>query len=70
MSKEDWKCCDCPKYKAHQHEGLISFSDTYGNNRFKIEDARQGNQRCKEHFDKAEVAFEEMLNLKVVRSDS
>lgn len=51
MSNEDWKCCDCPKYKAHKHEELCYFGN-YGNNTFKVEDK---NARCEEHFKKAEV---------------
>lgn len=61
MSKEDWACCDCPKYKAHKHEELYSFSSEYGNNRLKVEDGRKENQRCKEHFDEVEAKFDDQL---------
>jgi len=60
MSKEDWKCCDCPKYKAHKHEELHSFGP-YGDNPFKREDGLQGNDRCKEHFDKKDAELDEKL---------
>ena len=57
MNKEEWKCCDCPKYKAHKHEELCSFGE-YGQNEKKKEDALSGNQRCQEHFDKVDAEFE------------
>ena len=56
MNKDEWKCCDCPKYKAHKHEELWAFGG-YGNNELKKADALSGNQRCKEHFDKVDEDF-------------
>ena len=58
MNKEEWLCCDCPKYKANKHEELHSFGP-YGNNPFKKEDSLKGNQRCEEHFSKIDKEFDE-----------
>lgn len=60
MSSEEWKCCDCPKNKAHKHEELWSFTQ-YGNNPYKKEDALQGNDRCEEHFKIKEKEFDDIL---------
>jgi len=60
MIKEKWECCDCPKSRATKHEELWSFGE-YGNNPYKKEDYRQGNQRCEEHFIKKEKEFDQML---------
>lgn len=47
---DDWKCCKCPKNKAHKHEELWSFGP-YGDNPLKKEDSEQ---YCEEHFLKRE----------------
>lgn len=58
MNKEEWKCCDCSKSRAHQHEELWTFS-TYGNNQHKKDDYIRGNERCVEHFLIAEKSYDE-----------
>ena len=58
MSKEEWKCCDCPKSRAHKHEELWSFAQ-YGNNTHKKDDHLKGNDRCEEHFLIVEKVFDE-----------
>lgn len=49
MSKQEWKCCDCPKSKASKHDELWSFTQ-YGNNDKMKEDYLKGNHRCEKHF--------------------
>ena len=54
MNDEEYKCCDCPKYKAEKHESLTKFGN-YGNNELMKQDAQNNNWRCDEHFLKKEA---------------
>lgn len=59
MKNDEWKCCMCPKSKAHKHEELWSFG-TYGNNPLKVEEGRLENQYCEEHFKKKEEELDKL----------
>lgn len=56
MTKEDWKCAKCPKYKAHKHEELYSFG-SFGNNEHKKND---NNDYCEEHFKEMEEYYDNL----------
>lgn len=61
MNKEEWKCCMCPKSKAHKHEELWSFGP-YGDNPYKKNDSKLGNEYCKKHFIEKELELDAKLS--------